>query len=209
MFLLQMNGQPASSLLLAFVNANILDMEAVKAMTVVCTSCKSEDAAVARCADCANFLCPNCNQAHQVMRCFENHHVRTLEELKESALLIPIHKPVTCHLHPAETVRFYCLTCEIPACSECVAEHKKAEHSYERVTEADTGVREELRSLVEKARQRIDESDEAISSVNNSLSDLESNFESARSLIEENYQVCIFIKLISHDYLTMIILLSA
>jgi tripartite motif-containing protein 2/3 len=49
------------------VLANLMDVAAIVAQTAVCTSCKSNDKAVARCADCANFLCPNCNSAHQVI----------------------------------------------------------------------------------------------------------------------------------------------
>lgn len=41
-----------------------------------CTGCKSPGStAVARCLDCANFLCSNCVMAHQFMHCFEGHRV--------------------------------------------------------------------------------------------------------------------------------------
>jgi tripartite motif-containing protein 2/3 len=50
---------------------------------VRCTGCKStESDAVARCFDCANFLCPNCVMAHQFMHCFEGHRVLNLGEAK-------------------------------------------------------------------------------------------------------------------------------
>lgn len=54
---------------------------------VNCTGCKSKDtSAVARCFDCANFLCPNCVTAHKFMHCFEGHRVQTLDsaELSDS-----------------------------------------------------------------------------------------------------------------------------
>lgn len=57
------------------VMVNTLDMEAILKMQIICTSCKAKEKAVARCSDCANFLCPNCVTAHQYMRCFENHKV--------------------------------------------------------------------------------------------------------------------------------------
>ena len=58
-----------------YVLSNMLDMSAVEDMQILCTSCKAKEKAVARCSDCANFLCPNCVTAHQYMRCFENHKV--------------------------------------------------------------------------------------------------------------------------------------
>ncbi|XP_014232640.1 brain tumor protein [Trichogramma pretiosum] len=51
-----------------------------------CTGCKSNESdAVARCFDCANFLCPNCVMAHQFMHCFEGHRVLNLGDSKISA----------------------------------------------------------------------------------------------------------------------------
>ena len=57
------------------VICNLMEMEAICAMQVICTSCKSVENAVARCSDCSNFLCPNCVTAHNYMRCFEKHKV--------------------------------------------------------------------------------------------------------------------------------------
>jgi len=57
------------------VLVELLDMLAIHDMQIVCTSCKAREKALARCSDCANFLCPNCVTAHRYMRCFENHKV--------------------------------------------------------------------------------------------------------------------------------------
>ena len=57
------------------VLVNMMDMSAIEEMQIICTSCKAKEKAVARCSDCANFLCANCVTAHQYMRCFENHKV--------------------------------------------------------------------------------------------------------------------------------------
>lgn len=58
------------------VMMNAMDMFDINASRILCTSCKAEEKAVARCSDCANFLCSNCVTAHKYMRCFENHKVR-------------------------------------------------------------------------------------------------------------------------------------
>lgn len=64
---------------LDYVIANSLDMKGIQGCNMTCTSCKAKEKAVARCSDCANFLCPNCVTAHQFMRCFENHKVKLAE----------------------------------------------------------------------------------------------------------------------------------
>jgi len=64
-----------SELPLDVVMMNAMDMSDINASRIVCTSCKAEEKAVARCSDCASFLCSNCVTAHKYMRCFENHKV--------------------------------------------------------------------------------------------------------------------------------------
>ena len=60
-----------------YVLEDVLEALAIDDKQVVCTSCKAKETAVARCTDCASFLCANCVTAHQFMRCFENHKVTT------------------------------------------------------------------------------------------------------------------------------------
>ena len=42
---------------------------------IMCTSCKANEEAIARCGKCPNFLCSHCTAAHQFMRCFDDHKV--------------------------------------------------------------------------------------------------------------------------------------
>ena len=49
----------------------------------------------------------------QFMRCFENHQVVAFEELRNSHEAIPIHKPIFCDVHPAENMKFFCLSCQV------------------------------------------------------------------------------------------------
>lgn len=47
-----------------------------------CTGCKSKKSdAVAKCIDCANYLCANCVTAHQFMHCFDGHNVFRIKSL--------------------------------------------------------------------------------------------------------------------------------
>lgn len=71
----QLSVKGVDQLPMDYVMVNALDMSAIEQKQIVCTSCKAKEKAVARCMDCANFLCPNCVTAHQYMRCFENHKV--------------------------------------------------------------------------------------------------------------------------------------
>lgn len=203
----------AGSLICDYVLTNILDMSAIENMAVLCTSCKTKESAVARCSDCANFLCPNCNTAHQFMRCFESHKVIAFEELKQSNEAIPIHKPIFCDSHPAENMKFYCYSCQVnqtrfsflnidrrdaqrgliffqePICNECLlVEHKAPDHQYERLTDAEPRQKEELCNLMTESKSRIADCDQASSQLDNALSELQAQHDQAKDLINETFQ---------------------
>ncbi|XP_034949845.1 B-box type zinc finger protein ncl-1-like [Chelonus insularis] len=179
----------AASLPCDYVLTNILDMSAIENMTVLCTSCKTKESAVARCSDCANFLCPNCNTAHQYMRCFESHRVIAFEDLKKSNKTVPIHKPIFCEFHPAENMKFYCYTCQEPICNECLlVEHKTPEHQYERISDAEGRQIEEIVNLMSESKTKISECERASLQLENALSELQSQHDQAKDLIIETFQ---------------------
>ncbi|XP_029667925.1 B-box type zinc finger protein ncl-1-like [Formica exsecta] len=183
------SSKGAASLTCDYVLTNILDMSAIENMAVLCTSCKAKESAVARCSDCANFLCPNCNTAHQFMRCFEHHKVVAFEDLKQSNEAIPIHKPIFCECHPAENMKFYCHTCQEPICNECLlVEHKAPEHQYERLTDVEPRQKEELVSLMTESKAKIVECDQVSVQLENALSELQIQHDQAKDLIIETFQ---------------------
>jgi tripartite motif-containing protein 2/3 len=54
---------------------------------VSCQGCKGKESnAVARCYDCAHFLCANCVMAHQYMHCFEGHTYYPLGDLQNGGI---------------------------------------------------------------------------------------------------------------------------
>ncbi|XP_069680308.1 B-box type zinc finger protein ncl-1 isoform X2 [Periplaneta americana] len=185
----KVGSKGAGSLPCDYVLTNILDMSAIESMAVLCTSCKAKEKAVARCSDCANFLCPNCNTAHQFMRCFENHHVVAFEELRNSHEAIPIHKPIFCETHSTENMKFFCFSCQVPICNDCLMnEHKAPEHHCERLSEAEERQREELQSLMTESKSKVEFCEDASSHLANALSELQVQHDSAKDLIQETFQ---------------------
>ncbi|KAK8781695.1 hypothetical protein V5799_016966 [Amblyomma americanum] len=97
---------------------NELDRAALETLSMVCTSCKAKETAVARCTDCASFLCNNCVTAHRYMRCFESHVVVTFDELggaPDPNQIGEVHRPLACPTHASELLKHYCLTCQASA----------------------------------------------------------------------------------------------
>ncbi|GIY06114.1 tripartite motif-containing protein 45 [Caerostris extrusa] len=148
------------------------------------------ETAVARCTECATFLCPNCVTAHQFMRCFESHKVVSFDEMKGGGeSFTTIHKPVACASHPDEVMKYFCHTCHVPICNECmIVDHKQPEHCYEKAVDAERKEREELQSLVAESKSKVQFCDEATSILDANLSDLQMQRDNVKSHIEETFQ---------------------
>ncbi|XP_055613192.1 B-box type zinc finger protein ncl-1 [Uranotaenia lowii] len=172
-----------------YILTNVLDLSTIEPSMLACTSCKSKEMAISRCNDCANFLCASCDNAHRYMRCFEDHKVVQLEELRQSSEKVAIHKPLYCSVHPPENLKYFCFNCQIPVCNEClIGEHKGKEHNYQIISEAEKPMRAELESLMNEAKTKIEFCNQATSNLDASLHDLQNQFETARDLINESFQ---------------------
>lgn len=174
-----------------YVLTNILDFSSLEPGSLQCTSCKSAETAMSRCNDCANFLCASCDNAHKYMRCFENHQVVMLDNLRTSDEKVAIHKPIFCTSHPSENLKYYCFKCQVPVCSDCVVgEHKGSEHHYEMITEAEHLIRSDIEDLMTNAKSKITYCDEASTSLGNALTELQNQHDTAHKLITESYKCC-------------------
>ncbi|XP_055630856.1 brain tumor protein-like [Toxorhynchites rutilus septentrionalis] len=172
-----------------YILTNVLDLSTIEPSMLACTSCKSKETAISRCNDCANFLCASCDNAHRYMRCFEDHKVVQLEDLRQSSEKVAIHKPLYCTVHSQENLKYFCFNCQIPVCNEClIGEHKGKEHNYQIISEAEKPMRIELEKLIKDAKNKIECCNQTTSSLEASLQDLQNQFETARDLINESFQ---------------------
>ncbi|XP_054721914.1 LOW QUALITY PROTEIN: brain tumor protein-like [Uloborus diversus] len=185
----KLSAKGVPGLPLDYIACNRIDLKAMEKTQIVCTSCKAKETAVARCTECATFLCPNCVTAHQFMRCFESHKVLSFDELKGGGEnFTTIHKPVTCASHPDEVMKYYCHTCHAPICNECmIIDHKQPEHCYEKAVDAEPKQREELKNLIEESKSKVQFCEEATTMLDTHLSDLQMQHDSAKSHIEETF----------------------
>ena len=178
----------ASGLLPDFAISNILEASAMENTSLNCTGCKSKDSnAVARCFDCANFLCPNCVMAHQFMHCFEGHRVLTLNELQNSKEDIRIEKPISCSRHKTDVLKYFCRTCNIPICKECtMVEHSKG-HEYEYVSEVGSMEIDSIQQLAESSKVKANELRGTAKSIEHSSNRLQIQYHKAQNEINDTY----------------------
>lgn len=123
------------------------------------------------------------------MRCFENHKVIMLDELKVSGKKIPIHKTLMCDTHTTEALSFYCGTCQQLVCTECTkTDHRTPLHLCDTITDAETRVKQELESLLGEGKAKVDVLMQASTDLEGSLGELAHQRSTARDLINESYQ---------------------
>ncbi|GFT29796.1 b-box type zinc finger protein ncl-1 [Trichonephila clavipes] len=180
--------QGISGLLSDYAIHNVLETSTLEGSPLSCTGCKTKDThAVARCFDCANYLCGNCVMAHQYMHCFEGHHVVNLkeqsnkEEFKSDKLLC-------CPRHKTETLRFFCRTCNIPICKECTTtDHMKGHHDYDHISEIGSRQVELLADLVEQSKAKTNDLRNAAKSVEHFSSRLQMQYHKAQAEINDTF----------------------
>lgn len=157
---------------------------------VRCTGCKStESDAVARCFDCANFLCPNCVMAHQFMHCFEGHRVLNLAESKMDSNLIISEKTLYCPRHKTDLLKFFCRTCSVPVCKECtLTDHPNSMHDFAHIAEAGPQQLEAISRIIGDCRIKATELRTAIKAADHSAARLQVQHHKAQNEINDTFQ---------------------
>ncbi|KAG5885896.1 hypothetical protein JTB14_012143 [Gonioctena quinquepunctata] len=164
---------------------------------VRCTGCKHKKLdAVARCVDCANYLCSNCVMAHQFMHCFEGHRVVNLAEIKDESKngLIPngnisnAEKSMICPRHKAELLKYFCRTCAVPICKECLnLDHPVGLHEYEHISEAAPKQIEAIQHAVTEAKSKATDIRNILKNVEHVSSRLQVQYHKAQNEINDTF----------------------
>ncbi|KAJ8975215.1 hypothetical protein NQ317_014518 [Molorchus minor] len=152
-----------------------------------CTSCTAKEVAKSRCSTCHNLLCNNCDSAHHYMRCFESHKVVALDDMRKDGTRITIHKPLECDIHSGENIIYNCTICNVTACGECAKNEHKG-HQCEGILDSETRVRQEMETLLEKSKEKIEQLMKASTGLNNNMEELAHQRSATRDLINESYQ---------------------
>ncbi len=183
-----LSSSGVAGLLPDFAISNILAANATDSNALSCTGCKSKETnAVARCFDCANFLCANCVMAHQFMHCFEGHRVMTLGELQNNKEDLKVEKPVNCSKHKSEMVRFFCKTCDMPICKDCtMLEHSRG-HEYDYLSEISGREVQGLQQLADQAKVKANDLRGSAKNIEHSSNRLQIAYHKAQTEITETY----------------------
>jgi tripartite motif-containing protein 2/3 len=182
-----LGGQGLTGLLPDYAVSNLLETNALDTSALHCTGCKSKDTnAVARCFDCANFLCANCVMAHQFMHCFEGHRVASLSELqgnKEDKT----EKSIYCPRHKTDVLKFFCKTCQQPICKECTVFDHGRGHDCQFIMDIGEKQIEMMQHIDNDAKMKANELRGSAKGIEHLSSRLQVQYHKAQNDINDTY----------------------
>ena len=127
-------GNRFDSLPTSFFHNTLLSLLAVRqsgdGSSISCGNCKKRSSDVHYCFDCARFMCPDCLNAHEVMRdAFEGHKVVPVKEFQtEDYETLLKRKPFCSEQYHEREITLFCLPCQSCVCRACIVtdhgEHK-------------------------------------------------------------------------------------
>ena len=167
--------------------------------------CKSGDLpSTVFCTDCSKFLCERCHDVHEIAESYEDHTVKTLEEIHSSSnltgpLLVKKTDAPTCPHHGGEPLKYMCDKCTTLLCQACTVDKDPGKLSHTphylnnvvmetyihsthitRCTVEST--REVCTTARERARVKMTEVDE---STNNAHREVDRAFEEIRRVLQQ------------------------
>ena len=125
--------------------------------------------AVSFCVNCCDFLCKVCSKDHKTWRKTLNHELQPVGSSAKSdskGTTKPLLKnvpetPLSCQKHSDETLKFYCETCSMLICRDCIIlEHSG--HSYNHIESVAEKEKADLIAVLGKAEEAKTNLDNAI-----------------------------------------------
>ena len=128
--------------------ADALKIYSCTEMLIVCSSCDKEDTAIARCQNCADFLCDACLRAHRMTKVTKMHKIQAMgrgNDANDNEHLFA-DRVVKCSVHPSDDVRYCCVSCEEAICSECLIDMHR-DHKLASIDECGNKQRAEVNNF--------------------------------------------------------------
>ncbi|XP_038054644.1 E3 ubiquitin-protein ligase TRIM71-like [Patiria miniata] len=157
---------------------------------IKCQNCDEDKRAISRCMDCNNFLCQECQKAHERMTFMKSHKIYTLTQLRSGEIVYKskLREEVPkCCKHPDQNLNVYCNSCEQVICTTCsVLDHAK--HSLTGLPEAVEKCKKKVTEMVQKSESRTKELGTTIEETCKSQKELETMFAKTQKKISKKAQ---------------------
>lgn len=157
-----------------------------------CTFCslKGENfEATAKCLTCEDFLCPQCaDHRHKSTTLTFHHQVVPLAELSAGKYNdeIRARQQIPCVKHEGEDLRFFCETCDVPVCRDCIVlGHQN--HSCLAPSDARKHMEANLDSLMNSLRTKLTDVNIAMKIIVSELNKVDTGKKNFKEALEKKF----------------------
>ena len=179
------------SLQTSFFHNSLLGILAVRQIgdgrSISCSQCRKNNTQMHYCFDCGRFMCPDCLNAHEVLKAsFEGHKVISVKEFKAEDYEALLRRQPFCsqQFHEKEIMRFFCIPCQSCVCHICIA----TDHRNHEVVVLDKAAHDESQNIIagaESIKDKIKELNANIRQLEETTSAMESNVMKAKCKVME------------------------
>ena len=124
---------------------------------ISCGNCRKKSAETSFCFECGKFMCPDCVNAHELLRnvAFEGHKVRPIKHFQAEDYEALLKRQSFCsqQYHEREVTRFFCIDCQTSVCQICiVTDHRN--HTVEPLDKAANGEKAKVMAGAELMKEK-------------------------------------------------------
>ena len=143
-----------------------------------CGNCRKKSAEISFCFECGKFMCPDCVNAHELLRnvAFEGHKVRPIKHFQAPDYEALLKRQSFCsrQYHEREVTRFFCIDCQTCVCQVCVVtDHKN--HAVDPLDKAADAEKAKVMAAAELIKVKSKACSDMIGEFEQTAVDLETN----------------------------------
>ena len=185
-------GNRFDNLPTGFLQNSLLSLLAVRqsgdGSQISCGSCRKTSAEISYCFDCGRFLCPDCVNAHELLRnvAFQGHKVTPVKQFQPADYEALLKRQSFCsqQYHEREVTRFFCLECQICVCQICiVTDHKN--HNVDPLEKAADGEKANIMAGAELIKEKRKVCSDVIREYENTAIKLDTNITAAKREVSQ------------------------
>ena len=175
----------------SFFHKSLLSLLAVRqsgeASSITCYQCSATNPQMYYCFDCGRFMCPDCFNAHELLKkSFQGHKVTPVQDFKTEDYEALLRRQPFCsqQFHEREIARFFCSQCQVCICQICIV----TDHQNHKVVLLDKAAHEEKDNIMSGAKlikNMESELQEVIRQFEETISKLESNMATAKRNVKQ------------------------
>ena len=155
---------------------------------VSCSNCRKKSAETSFCFECGRFMCPDCVNAHELLRnvAFDGHKVRPIRQFQADDYEALLKRKSFCYeqYHEREVTRFFCLECQTCVCQICVVtDHRN--HAVDPLDKAADSEKAKLMAGAELMKLKSKVCSDVIREFEQTAVDLERNVAAAKHEVSQ------------------------